>query len=68
MDGYIKYTYTVYGGQELMFNLENYPYEQIDLASKVEHKQLVERMRNLLLDKIKTHNPNLIENGQDFIQ
>lgn len=64
MDGYIKYTYTVYGGQELMFNLENDPYEQIDLASKVEHKQLLDKMRNLLLDKIKTHNPNLIENGQ----
>jgi arylsulfatase A-like enzyme len=52
IEGDIKYIYCEAGPVELMFDLKNDPYEQYDLAHKDEHAELLEKMRQYLLNRL----------------
>lgn len=63
IDKNIKYTYAVKGGEELMFDLNEDPYETHNLINQIDHKPLHEKMRSLMEDKIKTNSPHLMVEG-----
>jgi len=77
IEGYTKYCWTRFGGHELLFDLKNDPEEQNDLsqltptsgpASQTSHAShaaaTLERMRGLLLDFLRKHDPQLVVDGK----
>lgn len=64
IDGDYKYMWTALGGAELMFDLCNDPYEQLNLVDKKEWQPVLINMRNKLFDHLKRHHPSLVEGDQ----
>ena len=62
--GSYKYTWASAGGEELFFNLEKDPMEQRNLAGSDEDADLLNSMRDELIQRMKAHNSPCVENGQ----
>jgi len=56
-----KYMWTCYGGEELMFNLKNDPFEQVDLIFAEPEKAMY--LNKLLTEQVKSYNKELLQNG-----
>lgn len=63
MEGAYKYTWTAYGGAELLFNLAADPMERRNLAADPAFSAERARLREKLQAHVARHNPELIENG-----
>lgn len=59
-----KYLWTTLGGDELLFDLKNDPYEQENLATRAEHQEKLVKMRNMMIEHIKEHCPDLLKDGE----
>lgn len=64
MQGKIKYLKTRLGGHELLFDLENDPYEQVNLMEVEAYAAIRDELRSLLVTFIQTHIPELIQSGE----
>ncbi|MEI6131711.1 MAG: sulfatase-like hydrolase/transferase [Bacillota bacterium] len=61
IEGYTKYCWSTYGGQELLFDLSIDPMEQHDLCNT--KSELLSRMRSLFAEFLRKHEPELLVNG-----
>lgn len=64
IDGHYKYMWTRNGGEELMFNLEKDPMEQVDLIKSEPEKAAA--LRKLLIEQVGGYSDTLVKNG-DFV-
>jgi arylsulfatase A-like enzyme len=64
IEGRYKYLWTGMGGGELLFDLENDPYEQCDLAKADPDSDTLERMRALLVSQMRKTKAEGIKNGR----
>ncbi len=64
IEGRYKYLWTGMGGGELLFDLENDPYEQCDLAKADPDSGTLERMRALLVSQMRKTKAEGVRNGR----
>ncbi len=64
MDGYLKYQWTIHGGEELLFDLSNDPKEQRNLSTDPAHQETHNRLRSLLTAKGGEMGWNCVCDGQ----
>ncbi len=62
IEGYTKYCWTKYGGQELLFDLQNDPTETHDLCDTDSGR--LSHMRALFVDFLRKHEPELVADGK----
>ncbi len=63
IQGKYKYTWARAGGEELLFNLEDDPMEQHNLATDEQVIELLNRMRQALIQQMATHDSPCLKNG-----
>jgi arylsulfatase A-like enzyme len=59
-----KYTYCVHGASELLFDLSDDPYEQLDLSRDPTFRALKEELREALVAEIAAVRPAYLDEGQ----
>ncbi len=59
-----KYIYSVNNGGELLFDIIKDPNECNNLADNAEFKDVLLDLKNRLIEKLKTHNHNIIKNDE----
>lgn len=62
-----KYLWTPLGGSELMFNLDNDPYEKLNLADKEEYAQRKEYLKNIMISEMEESSPGLVKDGVPIV-
>ena len=68
MDKGWKYTWTAAGGSELMFNLDNDPYERHNLSDMAEYTGLKKQLREIMTNEMKKTTPQIIKNGEPIVR
>ena len=63
LDGHLKYTWSMAGGEELMFDLASDPLEQTDLIRAGTHTAERDRLRCLLAGEMQKNNHAFAKNG-----
>jgi arylsulfatase len=63
-----KYLWTPLGGAELMFNLDNDPYEQHNLANKAEYTDIKNKLKSLMAAEIEKTSPQLVKDGAPIVR
>lgn len=58
-----KYLWTIYGGLELLFNLNLDPDEQRNLASLPEFQTVKQELKEIMIEKMQSSSPQLLKNG-----
>jgi arylsulfatase A-like enzyme len=53
IDGPFKYTWTSFGGAELLFDLSADPYEQHNLAERAEYREKLEALRGRMIEQMR---------------
>ena len=64
MENNIKYIITRYGGQELLFDLNNDPMEKDDLSDDQNYVDIKEHLRKKMMDYIMQYSPELVKDGR----
>ena len=64
IDGDYKYMWTALGGAELLFNLKEDPYEQRNLTNDPSHKDILDSLRQKLIQHLEKNNSDLVRNGK----
>jgi len=64
IQGYHKYIYCLTGGDDLLFDLLEDPYEQHDLLAAGSHTDVGTALRERLLKHLREHHPELISGNQ----
>ena len=64
IQGKYKYTWAKAGGEELLFNLEEDPREQHNLASSDRAADILETMRDNLIQRMIAHNSPFVVEGK----
>lgn len=64
IDGDYKYMWTALGGDELLFNLKEDPYEQKNLANRESHKNVLDTLRQKLIQHLEKYNKELVKGGK----
>lgn len=63
-DGHTKYIFHAYDGWEQLFNLDDDPHEQIDLAQDPAQQSLLRRWRSRMVEKLADRGPAYVKNGK----
>ncbi len=64
IEGDYKYMWTVGGGEELMFNLKEDPFEQRNLVKAAHQQDRLAAMRRMLIEYMEKHSIDLVKDGQ----
>ncbi|NMA64987.1 MAG: sulfatase-like hydrolase/transferase [Clostridiaceae bacterium] len=65
-NGY-KFLYSVHGGSELMFFLDNDPYEQHNMADKLEFADKKAHLKGLMIKEMEKNSPDMLEDGKPIV-
>jgi arylsulfatase len=63
IEGDYKYLWTSSGGDELLFNLREDPYEKYNLADKEDSKDKLQYMRNKLMEEVNKKDSSMLKDG-----
>lgn len=62
-----KYMWTVFGGDDLLFDIETDPYEKKNLSTSTQYNSIKEELKKLLAGHIANYKPELIDAKGDLI-
>ncbi|MFV0502390.1 MAG: sulfatase-like hydrolase/transferase [Lachnospirales bacterium] len=68
MKNNIKYIFCTLGGGELLFDLNNDPYEKCNLMKDIGYKNILEQLKDEVMENIKAYSPSILENGEIILQ